>query len=282
MISRALPILLSFAAACATSGSQAPKDNFDADAKSGPDAKRSGAQHLEPNKPHTDEVSYSNQDKTDWYQVDLKGKPGVLSTLIHWDNDQADVRIDVFDEFGQQIAASPVRDKGAKQKKLLTQIDRVGTYFIRVSAPTKADSTVYTMQANWDQPAAQAVVVAPPTPQRPDEPPMPLSDDKPSKPRHAREPKEPKEKPAGETVQARILTSYREGSNLIIYIDKGSAAGVKVGSTGAVLEGPSGEDALSGGELRVTRVIDANKCQATTTLHSLGSKNTRVTLNVSK
>jgi hypothetical protein len=133
-------------------GSKTPKDNFDADAKSGPDGKRSTALQLDVNKPHTDEVNYQNQDRTDWYQVELKGHAGVLTTLINWDNGGSDVNIDVFDAFGAQIAASPVRGKGEKQKKLFTQIDKPGTYFIRVTAPTRTDGTVYTMEAQWEEP----------------------------------------------------------------------------------------------------------------------------------
>ena len=68
--------LLALAACGPKSGSKTPKDNFDADARSGPDQKRSSAQKLDLNKPHTDEVSYANQDKTDWYVVELKGPPG--------------------------------------------------------------------------------------------------------------------------------------------------------------------------------------------------------------
>src|SRR5690242_8661821 len=106
--------VLALAIGCAPKKSTTPKDNFDADSKSGVDAKRSGAVLLEPNQAHTDEVNYAGGDKTDWYRVDLKGKPGVLATEIHWDSDASDVMIDVFDEFGAQIAASPVRNKGAK------------------------------------------------------------------------------------------------------------------------------------------------------------------------
>jgi hypothetical protein len=180
-------------------GSKNAKDNYDPDGRSGADAKRSGAQTLEPNKPHTDEISYANGDRTDWYRVELRGRPNppVLTTKINWDNDASDVRIDVYDEFGQEIAASPVRDKGVKQKKLLTQIDKPGTYFIRVTAPTKTDGTVYTMEAEWQEP--MAVVQPPPPP--PDDTPPP--EEKPKKPRAVREPREPKEKPAGESVQAR-------------------------------------------------------------------------------
>src|SRR5581483_9928152 len=133
----------------------AADEKFDADAKSGPDGKRSGARALKVNTPVTDEVNFANQDKNDWYQLDLRGKAGVLSTLIHWDNENSDVMIDVFDEFGKQISASPVRNRGSKQKELLTQIDKPGVYYVRVSAPQRGDGSVYTMEAKWDAPAEQ-------------------------------------------------------------------------------------------------------------------------------
>src|SRR4051812_36961364 len=117
--------LLAFAllvVGCASSPDRRPP--FDADARSRPHGKRSGAQPLPPNQPRTDEVSFAAQDRTDWYVLELRGHAGVLSSEIHWDSDASDVLVDVFDAFGAQIAASPVREKGAKEKKLLTQIDK--------------------------------------------------------------------------------------------------------------------------------------------------------------
>lgn len=261
-------------------GGKMAKDNFDADARSGPDQKRSGAQTLEPNRPHTDEISYAGQDKTDWYRVELKGHAGVLTTKINWDNDASDVRIDVYDEFGQEIAASPVRDKGSKQKKLLTQIDKPGTYFIRVTAPSKADATVYTMEAQWEEPPAVVAVPPPPPPPPADDAAPRPGDDKPKK-RASREPREPRERPTGETIQARVVSAYREGNALMMYIDKGSAAGIKSGDGGIILQGSGGEDPLDGGSFRIIKVIDANKCVGSATLRSLG-KNNRVAITLGR
>jgi len=259
-------------------GSKTPKDSVDADARSGPDQKRSTANKLDINKPHTDEVSYANQDRTDWYEVDLKGQPGVLTTIINWDNSNSDVNVDVFDAFGAQIAASPVRGKGEKQKKLFTQIDKPGTYYVRVTAPTKADGTVYTMEAQWQEPPA-VVVTQPPPPPPVEEKPVE------EKPRHhastPREPREPREKPAGESIQARVVSSFREGGSLMMYIDKGSAAGIHPGDTGVVLQNGGGEDPVDGGTFKVTKVIDANKCVGSSSLHSLG-KNNRVAITLSR
>jgi hypothetical protein len=257
-------------------GSKTPKDDFDADAKSGPDGKRSSAFQLDVNKPHTDDVNYANQDRTDWYQVELKGHAGVLTTLINWDNANSDVNIDVFDAFGAQIAASPVRGKGEKQKKLFTQIDKAGTYFIRVTAPTKSDATVYTMEAQWEEPP----VISQPPPPPPEEP--QATEEKPRRRSHEpREPREPKEKPPGETVQARVVNSFREGSALTLLIDKGSAAGIHVGDSGVVLQGAAGEDALDGGGFKIVKVLGADKCVGSASLRSLG-KNIRVAITLSK
>ena len=274
---RRIPLIavLVLAACGPKSGSKTPKDNFDADARSGPDSKRSTAQKLDVNKPHTDEVSYQNQDKTDWYEVDLKGQAGVLTTLINWDNANSDVNIDVFDAFGAQIAASPVRGKGEKNKKLFTQIDKPGTYYVRVTAPAKTDGTVYTMEAQWQEPAAVAVTTPPPPRDEPAPPPE-------EKPRHhaTHEPREPREKPAGETIQARVVSAFRDGPALMMYIDKGSAAGIKAGDTGVVLQGSGGEDAVDGGNFKVVKVIDANKCVGSSSMHSIG-KNNRVAITLS-
>lgn len=274
-----LIVVLALAACGPKSGSKTPKDNFDSDARSGPDAKRSTAQKLETNKPHTDEVNYQQQDRTDWYEVELKGKPQqpVLTTIINWDNANSDINVDVFDAFGAQIAASPVRGKGEKQKTLYVPIPQPGTYYIRVTAPSKLDGTVYTMEAQWQEPAAVAVA---PTPPPPDNTPAPPPEEH-AKHHATHEPRPEREKPAGETIQARVVSAYREGAALMLYIDKGSAAGIKPGDSGMVLQGSGGEDPLDGGTFRVIKVIDANKCVGSSSLHSLG-KNNRVAITLGR
>jgi hypothetical protein len=279
---RLFVIALVTVAACGPkSGSKLPA-NFDADARSGPDGKRSTAQRIDINKPHTDEVNFAQQDRTDWYVVELKGKPQqpVLTTVINWDNVNSDVNVDVFDAFGAQISASPVRNKGEKSKTLYTPIPQPGTYYIRVTAPTKADATVYTMEAQWQEPTA--VAVAPPPPPPSDQPAPPPSEPV-EKPHHhaSHEPREPHEKPSGETIQALVVSSFRQGGSLMMYIDKGSAAGIKPGDSGVVLEGSGGEDPVDGGQFRVVKVIDANKCVGSASLHSLG-RNNRVAITLGR
>ena len=272
--------LFAVAAACGPkSGSKMPA-NFDADARSGPDGKRSSAQKLDINKPHTDEVNFQNQDRTDWYEVELKGKPQqpVLTTILNWDNANSDVNVDVFDAFGAQISASPVRGKGEKQKTLYTPIPKPGTYYVRVTAPTQVDGSVYTLEAQWQEPPP---VVEAPAPAPALETPAPPPPEEHAHHHASHEARQEREKPAGESIEARVVSAYREGSSLMMYIDKGSAAGIKPGDSGVVLQGASGEDSVDGGTFRVVKVIDANKSIGSATLRSLG-KNNRVAITLGR
>jgi hypothetical protein len=250
----------------------APPPPFDADARSGPDGKRVGARTLQPNAPLSDSVSYELQDQTDWYLVQLPGKAGILTCELDWNTDKSDIAVDVFDEGGNQLAASAPAP-GAKHKTLLAKIDKVpAPYFIRVWAPNKTDATAYTLTAKWEMPEEK---VLPPPPEEPKpEPPKKHHEEKPRIEREAH----PK---VSDSVQGRVVSAYQEGGGLKLQIDKGSAAGVQMGMKGQILQGSSGEDALDGGEFTVVQIIGPNKCLAKTNLTSLG-KNTRVAITLSK
>jgi hypothetical protein len=247
---------------------------FDADARSGPDGKRIGARSIRPNTPVTDEVNFQKQDKTDWYVVQLVGKPGLLTTDISWDNVNSDIIVDIFDDAGTQVAASPVRStQYEKEKKLLTQIDKPGTYYIRVTAPGKPDGSVYTMQAHWElpvEPKPEPVVEEPKKPKKVVE-----------REREVRPDPMPRERPPSDTLQGRIVSAYNDGSVMMLQIDKGSAMGVKVGMSGSVLSGSSGEEPLDGGEFKITQVIGPNKSLAASAIKSIGH-NTRVSITLSR
>lgn len=246
---------------------------FDADAKSGADGKRPGAQTIATNTAATDEVNFDLQDQTDWKQVQLKGKPGILTVELRWDSAQADLNCDVFDSFGEQIAASPGPTPGAQLKRTVVQIDSLGVYYLRIQAAKKGDSSVYTVRASWE--GEEVAITPPPLP-----PPQPSPRSRP----HASSPRpERKERhfDADHGVQGRIVSSYRDAGQLVLHIDKGSGAGVKVGSTGTILEGANGSNALEGGTFTVVQVIDDNKSVAKTGLKSLG-RNTRVLINAGK
>ena len=75
------------------------------------------------------------------------------------------------------------------------------------------------------------------------------------------------------------IQAMPEGGTLTIHIDKGSSAGVKVGMSGTILSGPSGEDPLSGGGFKVVQVLDGSRSVGRCSLSSVG-KNTRVAITV--
>ena len=66
-------LLLTLAAGCPKKEAEKPSA-FDPEANSGPDAKRSGATQIEPNKQYTDNVDFDKADRTDWKSIELKGK----------------------------------------------------------------------------------------------------------------------------------------------------------------------------------------------------------------
>jgi hypothetical protein len=246
---------------------------FDADAKSGPDGKRVGARSLLPNNPMTDQVDYAGQDQTDWYMVQLPGKPGVLTADVSWASATADVAIDIFDEAGTQLAAS-APSPGAKAKTLLAKIEKVpGTYFIRVWAANQGDATTYTLTAKWELPPEPVA-----TPEEPPPPPPVHKKEKKEKPARAEKDAMPKSE---SSIQGRIVSAYREGEGLTLQIDKGSSAGIKAGMRGTVLQGSAGEDALDGGDFQVKEVVGPTKCLASTGLKAIG-KNTRVVITLGR
>ena len=78
--------------------------------------------------------------------------------------------------------------------------------------------------------------------------------------------------------RARVLQSFREGSDLTLYLDRGSAAQIKAGMTGFLLEG---DQPVDGGTVRIVRVVDATKCIAKASVTKIG-KNAKVVINLIK
>lgn len=277
-------------AALWTAGCTKKKDvlpSFDADLNSGADKIRNGAQRISVNTVSADDVSFEKQDQTDWKQVELKGKPGILQAELRWDNVNADLNIAIFNSFGEEMAASPGPAPGLQKKEVAIEVTQLGVYYLRIQAAKKSDFSVYNVTARWGGGGEEPVATAQPLVDNsvtPPPPPPELNETK--KPRHksSGEPKpapKPKAKNYDNGVQGRVVSSYREGGTLTLHIDKGSAAGVKVGSSGALLDGPSGSNPLEGGTFTITQVIDEGKSVAKTNLKSLG-RNTRVSILTGK
>ena len=209
----------------------------------------------------------------DWKKVELKGKPAILNVKLVWQTATSDLNVDLYNAKLEQLAASPAPAPGKTGKDLAWDVTELGVYYIRIQAAKRGDASVYTVTADW-----QGEEAPPPLP--PPDVPLPPPVVEVKKPHVHHDPTAPKVKRVhpDSGVQGRIVSAYKEGSSMVLHIDKGSQAGIKVGDVGTILEGPSGADALAGGTFEVTQVIDENHCVAKTSLKSVG-RNTRVAIN---
>lgn len=252
---------------------QAPKP-IDPDGKSGPDARRDGAMPLDPGKVYTDSVDTKQGDQTDWKSVAI-GARGTLAVDLDWANAQADVTIDAFDPFGTQIAKSPIND-GSPKKRLVLPISEPGIYYLRLQSVNPEQATAYNIQVEGGQ---QPLLALPSTEEPPPE----------EKPRHVsaapKKHKAPKPRRGGgrpeDGVQGRVVSAHREGDATVLYLDKGSAAGVAVGQNGWILDGPAGATPLEGGSFTITEVVDAHRSIAKSPIHSIG-RNNRISIHTGK
>jgi hypothetical protein len=252
------------------------------------------------NEPISDKIDFKKGKINDWRKFALVGgKPGDIATFIlHWDEESANLDVDVFDQFGVKIGKSPPRLEGQTSKKILVRIDDAGMYYVKVSGATKADSSIYTMEVKWKaapKPAAPPVAAAPAPAPAPGAaaaapgaaaaaPPCPTGMTCPP-------PGQPC--PVGATcppppvdpnkVFGEIVSASRDGSTVTLYLDKGSAAGFKPGMQGTILEGPDGEKPLDGGAFSIAQVISTSKSIArSTTLQKAIGKNRRVLVNLAQ
>lgn len=241
------------------------------------DGNRLGSKDAQINAPIDDKLDAKKGDKADWRRVMLGGKPGIATFEVHWDEEPANVDIDVFDKFGEMIGKSPPKLEGQQVKKVLVEIKENGVYYFRISVKGEKDKTIYTCRVKWSGPA----VALPPPAAKPEEKPAapppapgappPAPGAPPAPPPLAQDPTK---------LLARIVSAFKEGGAWVWYLDKGSAASVRVGMSGNVLEGPEGDKLLDGATLSVTQVIDGNKAVARSNFQKPLGKNTRVVLNL--
>lgn len=277
MKTRLLLTLFASATLAATAGCPKKPDNkpqVDGDANSGPDGIRSGAVKIEVNKVSLpDDVNFDKQDMTDWKSVELTGKPALLTVELKWDNVNSDLNVDAFDAVGNQIASSPGPSPGTTSKKIVAQIEQVpATYYIRVTAVKAHDTSVYTVEPKWEGDVPVAAVVEEPK-EEPKVVKAVVRPHTPSKPKASSA-----EKIAETGLQGRIVSSYKEGGGMVLHVDKGSAAGVKAGQQGTILDGPNGATPLPGAMFKIETVVDEHKSIARTGLRTLG-KNNRVAID---
>jgi len=227
------------------------------------------------NQPISDKIDFAKKKQNDWRKFTLAGKPGQFATFeLHWDEESANLEIDVFDKFGVNVGKSPRRIEGQSSKKVLLRIDDPGLYYVRVSGPTKADSSIYTMMVKYNGPVVAAAAPAPaPAPAgggaaAAAPAPCPPGQNCPAPP-------DPNK------VYGTIVSLVKEGSTTTLYLDKGSADQLRAGMNGTILDGPEGDKPLQGGSFSIERVISESKSIAkSTTLKASPGKNKRIVVNL--
>lgn len=250
---------------------QRPK-TFDPDGKSGPDAARANALRLPLDTPVTDFVSFRKGDRTDWKFIEVPpARRGSLGVKLRWDDTQSELMMAVFDGLGVEVIQGTPTD--GQRKTVEWSIDpEQPRYYVRVTAPLDGYESSYSLLAKWtDTPAASTTTTTTTTTATTTVTPPPVTPEP--------EP-EPEAKPDPSAwLQGRIVTTYREGDVLMIHLDKGSAAGVRAGTRGMILQGPSGNEPLPGGDFSVIRVVDASRCIAKSRVATVKG-NLRVALDV--
>jgi hypothetical protein len=243
------------------------------------DGNRLVAKDAQINTPIDDKVNFKKGDKADWRKVQLAGRAGIATFEVHWDEEASNIDIDVFDKFGTNIGKSPPKLEGQQVKKVLVQIDELGQYYFRISAPSAKDGSIYTAQVKWKGPA---VPLPPPAAAKAEDKPGTSPPPPPPGPPGPPAPPPPPTALAQDPTKllANIVTAYKEGSTWVWYIDKGASARVRVGMSGQVLEGPEGDKPLDGATFSITQVIDDNKAIARSTFAKPLGKNKRVVMNL--
>lgn len=224
-----------------------------------------------------DEKVENKKDKDDWRKFQLLGRPGIATFELFWDEEAANLDIDIYDAFGVNIGKSPPRMEGQSVKRVLVQIKRAGTYYVRVRAPNPTDKSIYTLNVKWDGPPAVAAAPPAATPDKGTTPPV-ANPANPANPPVPPVPVSPLTDP--NKLLGQIISAYRDGPGWVLYIDKGSAQKLHSGQTGAILEGADGDKFIDKGEFTISQVVDANKCIARTSMSKPPGKNKRVLINL--
>lgn len=249
------------------------------------DNARSAAKESKVNEPITDNIDPAKKDPVDWKVFEVSGRPGIATAQLNWDDPEADLAVDVYNAYGEQLAASPPRGPSTA-KKVLVQIPGPDKYYLRIQSIKGASD--YTCSLRWANGSGNSnvAITAPPPQQVP--PPGPNGGQVPNPvgPGPAGPPAGPGVPPVGAPVVAalpdpadpnhprcKIVQSFRgEDGKLILYIDKGSSVGIKSGMTGSILDGKE-QKKLDGGDIRITKVIDGTHSQGTTPLGKVGKNN---------
>jgi len=256
---------------------------------------RLSAKEAKPNEIITDDVGLkkNNGNPADWRKFDLQGAAGLVKIKLRWDDPKADLNVDLLDAFGESVAASPGKQR-EPEKKIVARI-QAGMYYVRVQPAPLPDpkatpvGSVYTMKVEWaGAPAAAAPAAAaggqvPPPGSAPAAPGAPGAPGAPAPGAPAAPAKivyPTAEDPAH--PRCNVLQAYRDDDGkMILYLDRGSDAGAKVGMNGTLLTGKDGDAPMDGGGFKITKVIDKQKSVAKGEMATVG-KNKRCRIDLVK
>ncbi len=80
------------------------------------------------NTPISDKIDFKKGKINDWRKFSLAGKPGFAKFILDWDEETANLDIDIFDQFGKKIGKSPPRLEGKSERTILHPRQRASAF----------------------------------------------------------------------------------------------------------------------------------------------------------
>jgi len=135
--------------------------NVPQDSATGSDGKVKGAKTIELENGEAKArgiVTYPGGDRVDWKVIELpKDKSGVMDLRLSWipPRPGLGLGIDVFDEYGRQVASSRGGKRKSNRRSRKTNVTPAkGKYYIRVYAPSRGDAGKYTLKVSFAEQVA--------------------------------------------------------------------------------------------------------------------------------
>ena len=243
----------------------------DADSQSGPEGLPGGAVRLERFRDDsTDvpidlfegrgEVSWPAHRRTHWLRIELDHAPIDEHTPLRCElratPETAQLHLDAWSESGVKLPEHHDTPPGLYVAEIF--LDKPAPVLLRIQAERPEYSARFAVHCSWhcrEDPAPRHRYHGVPKP----------------KPQQGQNqaPPDPWEMPENPR-QVRILSAVRQEDKLILRLDQGSSAGVKVGQRGTVLSGKSGLEPLEGGRFQ-TLAVTERESVAEVMLKSLGN-----------
>jgi hypothetical protein len=269
------------------------------------DSERDIAKEAKVGETLNDRIGKAPKDLVDWKKYQLDGTAAAKVTLtLRWDDPKADLNVELFDSLGENKGASPPKAKTPK-KEIVQRIDP-GLYYVKISmAPGSTQGTIYSFQLKWaGAPAAAPAAAAAAAPANcvqpscggPGAPACPPPGTAPNcgaagqpvccgSAAAAAAAAAPPAYPTADNPKhprAHVVQSYRDDDGkMVLFLDRGSDAGFKVGQKGTLLLGKEGDTPLDGGGFTIIQVIDKQKAKAKSEVSSVG-KNNRARIDLEK